>query len=187
MKEKIIKICNEVADERPYKQAGNADSYSSYNEGWSDACDILEQRLIEQLLTTEDKSVVEPHPKLGAEEWFYNTRFTTSDFIEREDGVLGINLKILFKVMEQYAQQQDDGWVSVEDRLPDNIKIKDDEPDELKLILDTDEIVNGFYADGTWWLELGGNNVGHHDIRSLSVEVEVLYWKKLPKPPKSNE
>ena len=53
MKDLIKKVCSEVADERPYKQAGNADSYSSYNEGWSDACDILEQRLIEQLLTTE--------------------------------------------------------------------------------------------------------------------------------------
>jgi len=53
MKDLIKKTCREVANERPYKQAGNADSYSSYNEGWSDACDILEQRLIEQLLTTE--------------------------------------------------------------------------------------------------------------------------------------
>jgi len=53
MKEKIIEICNEVADERPYKQKGNPDSYNSYNEGWTDACDVIEQSLIEQLTHPE--------------------------------------------------------------------------------------------------------------------------------------
>jgi hypothetical protein len=25
----------------PYKEEGNRESYSSYNEGWSDACDVI--------------------------------------------------------------------------------------------------------------------------------------------------
>lgn len=37
----IDEIINEVSDMHPYKEAGNRDSYSEYNEGWSDACDVL--------------------------------------------------------------------------------------------------------------------------------------------------
>ena len=51
MKDNISKISSEVSDMNPYKQSGNRDSYSSYNEGWADACDVLEQSLLEQLLT----------------------------------------------------------------------------------------------------------------------------------------
>jgi len=39
--DEIDKAVSEVEDMHPYKQAGNRDSYSEYNEGWSDACDIL--------------------------------------------------------------------------------------------------------------------------------------------------
>ena len=45
MKESLDKIINEVTDRHPYKQSGNPDSYGQYNEGWSDACDILGQEL----------------------------------------------------------------------------------------------------------------------------------------------
>lgn len=38
-----VEIIKTVQDRHPYKQAGNRDSYSSYNEGWSDACDDCEQ------------------------------------------------------------------------------------------------------------------------------------------------
>lgn len=31
--------------EHPYKEAGNRNSYSEYNEGWSDCCDILGDRI----------------------------------------------------------------------------------------------------------------------------------------------
>lgn len=40
-----IAIINEVENQRPYKQPGNRDSYSQYNEGWSDACDEIRQQL----------------------------------------------------------------------------------------------------------------------------------------------
>lgn len=29
----------------PYKEKGNADSYSKFNEGWSDACSVFESEL----------------------------------------------------------------------------------------------------------------------------------------------
>lgn len=45
----ISEVVSEVEDMRPYKEAGNPDSYSSYNEGWADACDILGQKITEYL------------------------------------------------------------------------------------------------------------------------------------------
>lgn len=41
----ITNIIEEVEDMRPYKQLGNRDSYSEYNEGWSDACDVILSKL----------------------------------------------------------------------------------------------------------------------------------------------
>ena len=41
----IEEIISEVEDMYPYKEAGNADSYSKYNEGWSDACDELGEKI----------------------------------------------------------------------------------------------------------------------------------------------
>ena len=49
LKQRIEKITSEVSDMNPYKQAGNFDSYSRYNEGWTDACDILGERIINSL------------------------------------------------------------------------------------------------------------------------------------------
>ena len=45
----IEKAISDVEDMRPYKEAGNRDSYSEYNEGWSDACDILGQAILSKL------------------------------------------------------------------------------------------------------------------------------------------
>jgi len=53
--EEIDKIISEVENMHPYKQAGNRDSYSQYNEGWSDACDILGQRIKEYLTNKQLK------------------------------------------------------------------------------------------------------------------------------------
>jgi len=46
IEEAISKVIEEIADQRPYKEAGNADSYSQYNEGWTDACDVLETAIL---------------------------------------------------------------------------------------------------------------------------------------------
>jgi hypothetical protein len=48
--DEIDKAVSEVEDMHPYKQAGNRDSYSEYNEGWSDACDILGETIKTKLL-----------------------------------------------------------------------------------------------------------------------------------------
>jgi hypothetical protein len=46
----IDKIIEDASDEHPYKQIGNVQSYSEYNEGWSDACDILGGRIKDALI-----------------------------------------------------------------------------------------------------------------------------------------
>ena len=46
----IDKTIEEIENIHPYKQIGNRDSYSEYNEGWSDACNILGQKIKEFLL-----------------------------------------------------------------------------------------------------------------------------------------
>lgn len=45
----IDKIYNQVSELHPYKEPGNRDSYSEYNEGWSDACEEIRIRLIKEL------------------------------------------------------------------------------------------------------------------------------------------
>ena len=45
MKDRNNAIIMEIEDIHPYKKSGNRDSYSKYNEGWSDACDIIRNRI----------------------------------------------------------------------------------------------------------------------------------------------
>jgi len=52
MKEKIQQLRDElekISDMHPYKERGNRDSYSEYNEGWSDACDMIDSKITEIL------------------------------------------------------------------------------------------------------------------------------------------
>ena len=46
IKTQLEKEMAKVEDQHPYKQAGNLDSYSKYNEGRSDARDVIRQSLI---------------------------------------------------------------------------------------------------------------------------------------------
>lgn len=46
--EEIKKAIEQVQDLHPYKQSGDSNSYSNYNEGWSDACDIILDKLTNQ-------------------------------------------------------------------------------------------------------------------------------------------
>jgi hypothetical protein len=95
MKEKITKIIKEVADQYPYKKIGDRETYSSYNEGWSDACDIIEQRMISQLT----------QPKPSAEEWL-DQEF--GDAYIEHDGWGDIKFLSIGKVIEalnQYVKQ----------------------------------------------------------------------------------
>lgn len=52
----VDKIISNTEDEHPYKEAGNVDSYSEYNEGWTDACDVLGNR-IKAALSTGSQSI----------------------------------------------------------------------------------------------------------------------------------
>ena len=48
MKNKTHKdIVRKISNMNPYKEEGNRESYSSYNEGWSDACDVILSEIIE--------------------------------------------------------------------------------------------------------------------------------------------
>jgi hypothetical protein len=40
-----IEIATEVAEQHPYKVPDDRATYSSYNEGWTDACDIILEKL----------------------------------------------------------------------------------------------------------------------------------------------
>lgn len=42
---KIMEVVEEVSKMRPYKEVGNPDSYSSYNEGWQGACDTIQGKM----------------------------------------------------------------------------------------------------------------------------------------------
>ena len=42
----IEEIIKEIANQHPYKQVGNPDSYSTYNEAWTDACDVILSELL---------------------------------------------------------------------------------------------------------------------------------------------
>lgn len=54
--DELNRIIAEVEEEHPYKQSGNRDSYSSYNEGWSDALGTLQGK-IEAIKAEESKSI----------------------------------------------------------------------------------------------------------------------------------
>lgn len=49
-------IVYSVSDMYPYKVAGNAETYSQYNEGWSDACGVILAKLSD---SSPDKSGAE--------------------------------------------------------------------------------------------------------------------------------
>lgn len=40
-----ITVADYAADEHPYKQAGEPETYSDYNRGWNDACDYIRGKL----------------------------------------------------------------------------------------------------------------------------------------------
>lgn len=48
----VDKIVEEVRNQNKYKERGNPDSYNPYNEGWSDACDILGEKIKQELSLT---------------------------------------------------------------------------------------------------------------------------------------
>lgn len=61
-------VIKQVESIHPYKESGNMDSYSPYNEGWSDACDIMGNRILEMI--TEMKIIPLPSEE-EIEEWLH--------------------------------------------------------------------------------------------------------------------
>ena len=55
-----IEQSDALEKEHPYKQRGNPDSYSSYNEGWCDAIDRM-QSILRSLLPCEQNSIQDAH------------------------------------------------------------------------------------------------------------------------------
>ncbi len=51
IEKEIDKHIDETIDVYPYKQSGDRDSYSEYNEGWTDGCDVLGDRIKRWLLS----------------------------------------------------------------------------------------------------------------------------------------
>lgn len=50
----IDAIIREVESQHPYKDPKNRDTYNDYNQGWSDACDILGHKIREWSLNNDD-------------------------------------------------------------------------------------------------------------------------------------
>jgi len=58
MNAKIHKIITQVESEHPYRVEGDRDSYSDYNQGWADACDMIRTKLAKNIVTDEVSSGV---------------------------------------------------------------------------------------------------------------------------------
>jgi hypothetical protein len=66
------------------------------------------------------------------------------------------------------------GWVSENQKPP----IKDGQPIEVEMLTDfDDDILEGYYDDGTWWIKLSSPAVGHQDYRTFSVDFEITHWR----------
>lgn len=46
--EEIKVIIKKIKEIHPYRVWGKHETYSSYNEGWVDACDIIEEELLKK-------------------------------------------------------------------------------------------------------------------------------------------
>lgn len=73
---KIKEIANEVSKSHPYQVEGKPDTYNDYNQGWQDACDVMETKLLDSAKTdyiiTSDhgKSIVSAHTIMEALDLF---------------------------------------------------------------------------------------------------------------------
>lgn len=117
--QELEKIFEEIEAEHPYKVPGNYDSYSQYNEAWSDA--------------------------------IYRVRARLEEFFQEKDN---------------------DGWIPVEERLPEDPKetpVFDNKPLELYLV-----DIGGGYPLRAFW-----NGKQFTDGWSI---LKVIAWRPLPEP-----
>ena len=70
-KEEFDNVVTEVENRHPYKVKGNYETYGPYNEGWSDACDILGQKLftfLSEQLAEKEKEIAKLKAELEVKE-----------------------------------------------------------------------------------------------------------------------
>jgi len=84
-------IVRKISNMNPYKEEGNRESYSSYNEGWSDACDVILAE-IEEMGQVESKRPNIQDYKKRATGWYKdngddydNDLQNYIDFLEEEN------------------------------------------------------------------------------------------------------
>ena len=66
-------------------------------------------------------------------------------------------------------------WISVKERMPEEV---DGNPVYCELKQDyDDEILTGYYDDGTWWIEPEPPHVGHRNYRDSDIEYEITHWR----------
>lgn len=76
--QELEKIFEEIEAEHPYKVPGNYDSYSQYNEAWSDAIDRVRARLEDFFKEKENDGWIPVEDRLPEE----NVNPATRDFYE---------------------------------------------------------------------------------------------------------
>lgn len=101
MKEQLKQMIAEVEAQHPYVDALGRKSYNTYNEGWSDACDALENKLDN---FSPWHSLIKPID--SALEGFHNGEIDALELRKR-----------LLSVYDLPASPSP--WISVEDALPD--------------------------------------------------------------------
>lgn len=126
--QELEKILEEIEAEHPYKVPGNYDSYSKYNEAWSDA--------------------------------IYRVRARLENFFKEKDN---------------------DGWVTVEDRTPEEsgyyrVTVKDKE-------------LGGITEETAWFAYVDDYDMDESEWRELYEYEEVIAWRELApyNPERSND
>lgn len=96
-------------------------------------------------------------------------------------------------VMEAPAVQP--GWISVKDRLPDNLDpvnivwVNKDPPSYYEDIKCKPFVATGYYHNGKWWwfsatCEDYLAEYGCSECDSVDSSIEITHWMPLPEPPK---
>lgn len=126
--QELEKILEEIEAEHPYKVPGNYDSYSQYNEAWSDAIDRVRARL------------------------------------------------------EEFFQEKDnDGWVTVEDRTPE-------ESGYYRVTVKNKEL-GDITEETAWFAYVDDYDMDESEWRELYEYEEVIAWRELApyNPERSND
>ncbi len=90
-----------------------------------------------------------------------------------------------FTIGAKWALSEQSGWIPVENAMP--VDKNKEEPIDLELLAHPDTtIINGYYAENEWWLQMEGTAVGHRSAFDLDITITHF---RLASPPiqKSNQ